>query len=227
LKDTINAEHGVLPGAGLPDKLLSSQRRKMFDAFTVFREGDTDGTVLNVGMPFAATFGNADYLAAWTDPQHRSRIASHRIAPQAGEPDGDLRLPFADGEFDWVFCGEIIEHMGGFERQYALVKELYRVARKGVFVTTSNRRHPIEFKTALPLIHWLPDAWWRRILKWSGKGAWAEPGLTLLDSTALYTFAGLLPGKPEHDVGHKRVFGMKAHFFLMIRKNSAIEKEKP
>ena len=165
-------------------------------------------------------FGNTDYLSAWSDPQAKIHITACEMEPPvAGRKTQDTRLAYGDGAFDWVFCNEVLEHAGPAERQYALVHELYRVARKGVFLTTANRRHPLEFKTGIPLLHRLPDAWWRRLLKWIGKSEWAsESMLNLLDASALYRIASLLPGKPEHDVGHKRVFGIKAHFFLMIQK---------
>ena len=66
-------------------------------------------------------------------------------------------LPFADGEFDIVFSNAVIEHVGGRERQRRLVSEALRVGRR-VFITTPNRRFPIEVHTRLPFVHWLPDA---------------------------------------------------------------------
>lgn len=218
LKQAVNAEYGAVPARGFIDKILSSQRRKMFDAFMQFSQGAPDDTVLNLYMRPTPLFDNSDYLTAMSDLQQRLRITSCEMSP----PDANkraLRLPYAEGEFDWVFCNEVLEHSGTAERQYVLVQELYRVARKGIFLTTENRRHPIEFKTGLPLLHLLPDSWWRQLLKWLGKRKWAsESMLNPVDSRALYRFASLLPGKPKHDVGHKRVFGIKAHFFLMIPK---------
>lgn len=66
-------------------------------------------------------------------------------------------LPFADGQFDIVFSNAVVEHVGGRERQRALVAEALRVGRS-VFVTTPNRWFPVEVHTRLPLVHWLPDA---------------------------------------------------------------------
>jgi hypothetical protein len=225
LKNVINADSRIVPARGFVSKLRSSQRRRLLDAFAGFRKDAADDSILDVGMMPIPLFDTKEYLSAWTAPKYRSRITSYKIASPGSaawrfRPQHDgFRLPFTDGQFDWVFCGETIEHAGSYEKQYALVKELTRVARKGVFVTTSNRRHPIEFNTALPFIHWLPDAWWRRILMWSGKGGWASDSvLNLLDSRTLYKIAGELPGQPENDVGHKRVLGFKAHFFLMIKK---------
>jgi SAM-dependent methyltransferase len=65
-------------------------------------------------------------------------------------------LPFGDGEFDIVFSNAVIEHVGGRERQRRFVTEALRVGRS-VFITTPNRRFPVEVHTRLPVVHWLPD----------------------------------------------------------------------
>ncbi|WP_151632403.1 class I SAM-dependent methyltransferase [Noviherbaspirillum aerium] len=228
MKQAINAQYQPAPGSAFVDKILASQRRKMFDAFLEFKKGNASDTTLNVGMMPGPLFEKPDLLNAWCDQKERSRILSYQIEPpSAGQNSADrgatsaaeLQLPFSDGAFDWVFCNEVIEHVGAGERQFALVRELYRVARKGVFVTTSNRKHPIEFNTGLPLLHLLPQGAWQRLLRLGGKRHWTTPGvLNLIDAPALYRFAERLPGSPQHDVGHKRVFGAKAHFFLMVNK---------
>lgn len=235
MKNTVNADYSIVFAKQRLDKLLSSQRRKLVDAFSVFKQGGGNDIILNVGMMPTPLFDSSNYLAEWSSPEDRPRITSYEIAPsnylpstttkeQHRQIDG-LLLPFADSEFDWVFCSEVIERVGSFKCQYELLKELTRVSRKGVFVATPNRRHPLEFNTRLPLIHWLPALWWGRLLKWSGKSAWAsESALNLLDAKELYKLASLLPGKMKHDVGHKRVFGIKAHFFLMIEKNNVTDK---
>jgi hypothetical protein len=229
LKNAINADSRVIPAGGLVSKLRSSQRRRLLEAFGAFRKDAAEDSILDVGVMPIPLFDTKEYLSAWTSAKYRPRITSYKIACPGGAVShvrGERQshcLPFADNQFDWVYCGETVEHAGSFEQQYALVEELARVARKGVFVTTSNRRHPIEFHTALPFMHWLPSPWWRRALASLGRSGWAsESVLNLLDGPALYKIAGMLPGQPKHDVGHKRVFGMKAHFFLMIEKSSAL-----
>jgi len=234
MKDTVNSAYGSILHTGFIERLRTTQRRKIFDAFWAFQGSGADDTTLSVSMAPSPLFDNANYLWEWSTPQQRARIICHEIAslpPAAQQPyvhpsalertrqPGTLRLPFADEEFDWVFCNEAIERMGTLEQQFSLLKELARVSRKGVFLVTSNRWHPIEFNTALPFAHWLSDTWWRHILRWTGKRAWAaEQDFRLLDSHTLYKLASLLPGKPKNDVGHKRVFGIKAHFFLMVEK---------
>jgi SAM-dependent methyltransferase len=98
-------------------------------------------------------------------------------------------LPFEDGAFDVVFSNAVIEHVGGRERQRALVSEALRVGRR-VFVTTPNRRFPLEVHTRLPLVHWLPDALSHRVYRALGKED--GTGVRLLTRRS---FAALFPGR--------------------------------
>jgi SAM-dependent methyltransferase len=41
-----------------------------------------------------------------------------------------LNLPFEDESFDLVVCSAVIEHIGNFKRQSALIKECLRVVKK-------------------------------------------------------------------------------------------------
>ncbi|RDI75774.1 Methyltransferase domain [Gaiella occulta] len=81
-------------------------------------------------------------------------------------------LPFPDGSFDVVFSNAVIEHVGARVRQQAFVEEAVRVGRR-VFITTPNRRFPLELHTRLPLVHWLPDGAAHRAYDLAGKG-WAK-----------------------------------------------------
>ncbi|MDB5840580.1 MAG: class SAM-dependent methyltransferase [Herminiimonas sp.] len=238
MKNTLDADFNAMPAGGALEKMLNPQRDRMFDAFMAFKGDSETDSILEVSARSALLDQNAGCLLSRSEAQQRTHVVSCAIAAPGDQsrhcanPDNRQKyqrldgrcLPFSDGEFDWVFCSEVIEHAGGFERQYELLKELNRVARKGVFVTTPNRWYPLEFNTAQWFAHWLPAAWWRRILKLSGRGAWAgESVLNLLDARALQKLTSLLPGKPKGDVGHLRLFGVKAHFFLQIRKAAGQE----
>jgi SAM-dependent methyltransferase len=98
-------------------------------------------------------------------------------------------LPFADGTFDIVFSNAVIEHVGGRERQRRFVSEALRVGRR-VFVTTPNRRFPIEVHTRLPLVHWLPDAVSHRAYRALGKDEATE-----VDLLTRRSLAALFPGR--------------------------------
>lgn len=98
-------------------------------------------------------------------------------------------LPFADGEFEVVFSNAVIEHVGGRERQRRLVLEALRVGRR-VFLTTPNRRFPVEVHTRLPFVHWLPDGVAHRAYDLARKGFAKE-----LDLLSPGTLASLFPGR--------------------------------
>jgi SAM-dependent methyltransferase len=98
-------------------------------------------------------------------------------------------LPFEDGAFDIVFSNAVIEHVGGRERQRALVNEAIRVGRR-LFITTPNRRFPVEVHTRLPLVHWLPDSLAHRAYRAVGKDF-----ATDVDLLSRRSLASLFPGR--------------------------------
>jgi hypothetical protein len=98
-------------------------------------------------------------------------------------------LPFEDGAFDVVFSNAVIEHVGGRDRQRQLVSEAIRVGRR-VFITTPDRRFPVEIHTRLPLVHWLPDALAHPLYRAVGKGFATDVRLLSRRS-----FASLFPGR--------------------------------
>lgn len=107
----------------------------------------------------------------------------------------NIRLPFDDEAVDWVACHELLETCVSFERQIRLLRELLRIAKKGVFVSTPNRWHPL--------------AGWLR----------PPPHAGLLDAMKIKTMVDVLPGHPPWRLGHVRVLGIKSHYFLMIWKD--------
>ena len=110
--------------------------------------------------------------------------------PEIPYVQGDAcALPFADGEFDIVFSNAVVEHVGGRGRQRQLVSEAIRVGRR-VFITTPNRRFPVEVHTRLPVVHWFPDALAHPVYRKTGKGFATEVHLLTRRS-----FEALFPGR--------------------------------
>ena len=107
----------------------------------------------------------------------------------------NIKLPFDDEAVDWLACYELLETCVSFERQVRLLRELLRIAKKGVFVSTPNRWHPLS-------------CWLR-----------PPPHAGLLDAMKIKTMMDVLPGHPPWRLGHVRVMGLKSHYFLMIWKD--------
>lgn len=77
---------------------------------------------------------------------------------------GDGRmLPFEDAAFDIVFSNSVIEHVGTRADQRTFAAEIARVGRQ-YWVQTPNRRFPVELHVMLPLVHYLPKSWQKRIV---------------------------------------------------------------
>jgi len=88
--------------------------------------------------------------------------------------------------YDIAYSSATIEHVGSFLNQVKFIKEMLRVAKKGIFVTTPNRYFPFDLHTFLPLIHILPKKIHRRILKFFGyKFLSQEKNLNLLGKSDL------------------------------------------
>jgi SAM-dependent methyltransferase len=180
---------------------LRSRRRKL-QLFLDELQPTAETTVLDVGADELG-FGEGDgcgtinffeELYPW--PERITALGLHDGAgfreryPHVRYVQGDAcALPFEDGAFDIVFSNAVVEHVGGRERQRKLVSEAIRVGRCA-FVTTPNRRFPLEVHTRLPLVHWLPDRMSHPVFRLLGKDEAAE--LHLLSRR---TFASLFPGR--------------------------------
>lgn len=186
----------------LTDSVSLRSRKRKLQLFLDELVPTPDTTVLDVGadeLGFGdgagcGTLNFFEELYPW--PERITALGLHDGAgfraryPSIAYVQGDaLDLPFDDGSFDIVFSNAVIEHVGGRDEQRRFVSEAVRVGRR-VFLTTPNRRFPVEVHTRLPLVHWLPDALAHRAYRAAGK-SWAED-IHLLSRGNL---AALFPGR--------------------------------
>jgi ubiquinone/menaquinone biosynthesis C-methylase UbiE len=82
-------------------------------------------------------------------------------------------LPFSDDSFDIVTCVDVIEHVEDYTR---LIKEMLRVSRKGVFLSTPNRRPEYTNRDGSPKNYWHLREWsfkeFNEIIKKFGQIEW-------------------------------------------------------
>ena len=179
-------------------KLAVYQRRKMFDVFLSATGIQPEDTVLDVGVTSDQTYGHSNYFEHWYP--HKTRITASGVddASFLEEMYPGLKflladgqdLPFAGKEFDYVHSSAVLEHVGSRERQADFLREAWRVARKGIFVTTPNRWFPVEFHTVMPFAHWLPAPAFRKLCKMRGMDFFAsEDNLNLLSASQLRRLA--------------------------------------
>src|ERR1039458_1467030 len=89
--------------------------------------------------------------------------------------DAAAGLPFADMEFDLVYCSSVIEHVSP-ERRAAFATEVCRVGR-GWFVQTPAWSFPLEPPSLLPAAPWLPTPLRRPYWRLGAAGEWEEISL--------------------------------------------------
>jgi SAM-dependent methyltransferase len=89
--------------------------------------------------------------------------------------DASECLPFAEGQFDLVYCSSVIEHVLP-SRRVAFAAEVRRVGR-GWFVQSPAYSFPLEPHALLPFAHWLPLALRRPYWRLGAAGAWEEIAL--------------------------------------------------
>ena len=65
-------------------------------------------------------------------------------------------LPFPDNHFHLVTCVDVLEHVEDYHR---FLDELLRVARRGVFISTPNRRPEYTNKDGTPKNYWHLREW--------------------------------------------------------------------
>jgi SAM-dependent methyltransferase len=145
-----------------------ARRHAQFFALTQLSEG---AQVLDVGC------GQIGLRAL----EPRLDITGVDLAPRPDYPgpfvqaDAAEGLPFADGEFELVYCSSVIEHVPP-DRRAAFAKEIRRVGR-GWFVQTPAWSFPIEPHALLPFAHWLPVGLRRPYWKFGAAGEWEEISL--------------------------------------------------
>jgi SAM-dependent methyltransferase len=88
------------------------------------------------------------------------------------QADVSAGLPFADGEFELVYCSSVIEHVPPAQRA-AFAKEVRRVGR-GWFVQTPAWSFPLEPHSLLPFAHWLGPTLRRPYWRLGAAGEWEE-----------------------------------------------------
>jgi Methyltransferase domain len=184
-----NAQYNLAAPDSLPSRIAGRARRRMFDRFLDLTAIGAEHTILDVGATSDKLYDHSNYLESWYPHKHRitavgiddaSFLAARHPGLRFVKADGRA-LPFADHSFDFVHSSAVLEHVGSLAKQRLFIGELFRVCRRGAFLTTPNRWFPVEFHTVLPLIHWLPKPQFRALLRGLGHEFFAsEDNLNLM-----------------------------------------------
>jgi len=167
----------------LKNNVALAVRREIFEIFMRECQPGPDERVADFGVS-----GHRDHPVHYFFESmypHRENLTAIGRAAEDAEwmPDqfpglsfleADLRsIPLPDDYFAAGICNAVVEHAGDRDSQIALVHEVCRVCKRVIF-TTPNKRFPVELHTFLPLIHWLPDPTFHRLLGTLGFGSLAR-----------------------------------------------------
>lgn len=220
-----NAQYNVAKPGSLPQRITGEMRRSMYDRFLSRVQPQAQETILEVGVTSDREYDFSNYLVAWYP--HKSKITAvgiddarflEELYPGVKFMMADGKdLPFEDGAFDVVHSSAVLEHVGSRDNQMQFIRELTRVARRAVFMTTPNRWFPVEVHTVLPFVHWLPPRWFRAILRLLGHDMLSrEENLNLLTATDLRQMCRELD--LQHRVESQRLWGLSSNLLLAIDK---------
>jgi ubiquinone/menaquinone biosynthesis C-methylase UbiE len=198
----------------------------MFEIFINWMNLEETDTILDIGATSDRNYDHSNYFEAWYP--HKSRVTAVGIDNAAWveleypgvkfiKADG-RDLPFANNTFDFVHSSAVLEHVGSRNQQARFLREAWRVARKGVFVTTPNRRYPVEFHTVLPLIHWLPVSLYRKMLLALGYGFFADQNNLNLLSGGSLSRAARAAGIERFRIGSVSLLGLPTNLLLVAHK---------
>ena len=222
----VNAQYNLAGPNSIPVRIAAYQRRRMFDIFLSTTRINEQDTVLDLGVTSDRTYSHSNYFESWYPHKHRITASGVDNASFLEQMYPGLRfvladgrnLPFPERQFDYVHSSAVLEHVGSRQKQATFLREAWRVARKGIFITTPNRWFPIEFHTVMPFVHWLPPATFRGLCKRAGLEFFAsEDNLNLLSAAGLRKIA-TEAGLENLKVTNASLGGWPANLLLWARR---------
>lgn len=137
--------------------------------------------------------------------------------PNVSSIVGDARsLKSANASFDVVFSNSVIEHVGTYDDQMLMAKEVCRVGKR-YFVQTPNRNFPLEPHFLFPFFQYLPLAVRVLLVRnfnmgWFNKTRDAAKAEEIVESIRLLNRREFAMLFPESIIYEERIFGFVKSF---------------
>lgn len=177
-------------------------RKNIFHKFIEIMQPQPYYIVLDIGVTSDDTFQESNFFEKMypftsqivcVGTEDGSHLKEKYPGLQFQEVNPGQPLPFKDKAFDIAFSNAVIEHVGNSAAQTNFVCEIARVS-KTFFLTTPNRWFPVEFHTAIPFLHFLPQKTYRKVLSMIGESYWSqEENLNLLSGKGFLALFSDIP----------------------------------
>ena len=119
---------------------------------------------------------------------------------------------------DVVISNATLEHVGSYQEQLKMLKNIIKLSKKLFIVVTPNRMHPIEFHSKIPFIHWSPKKLHRKILSIFGlKYLSKEENLNLLKTSNLINLMKNF-NNTEYEIKYVKFLMIKSNIILIGKK---------
>ena len=157
-------------------KVSGYNRKRKWTIFEELLRPTPDLTVLDVGFNEIEHSSTDNYIEKHYPWPEKMTALGIDVPVTFGERYPQIRavhydgttFPFAEGSFDICWSNAVLEHVGRHanrrDAQVYFLQEVDRVA-KSAFITTPNKRFPVEVHTRTPLLHWLPKSWFDAYLR--------------------------------------------------------------
>jgi ubiquinone/menaquinone biosynthesis C-methylase UbiE len=130
---------------------------------------------------------------------------------------GDARnIQADDNSFDVVFSNSVIEHVGTFQDQLQMAKEICRVGKR-YFVQTPNKNFPLEPHFLFPFFQFLPFSVRAKLLQnfdlgWFRKVPNIQTARQIVESIRLLDKRKFVSLFPDAVLYEERILGMTKSF---------------
>lgn len=217
------------------DSWATSLRKQRFALFKSFIEETINSTdflqerplrILDVGGK-PSIWHQSGFLSEFANVE----ITLLNISPiQVSDPRlktviGDARnMDFADHEFDVVFSNSVIEHVGNYDDQARMAKEVMRVGKR-FFIQTPNLYFPIEPHFVFPFFQFLPLSVKVLLINhfrlgWVGPVPDKQEAIKTVSEIRLLSKQEFTKLFPNANIFEEKIFGLTKSFIAYSGQNS-------
>ena len=143
------------------EKILLNKRKEILNVLKNFLNNLEINDILDIGSTedkintssnfIIKNLGNYKTYKSISDQKIISNFFLKKL--QKSITDDFSENEIKDFKSDITISNATIEHVGSFENQVKMCKNIINLTKKYFIIITPNRFHPLEFHTKIPLIH--------------------------------------------------------------------------